>query len=218
MVEEQINFIKRRQGNKKTAEQCVCYVVEWDYDASEYTEELDENEVWAQAQQELGQMANEQIKALRESSVYAWRMTKNEIIEAVRQHTHPAYANVYDMNKIFGSNLFEFVTDSETYDDELDLANEEKEENKEIKRANESYTFNRNKRKKQLLKNDVNINLYCTNCNRKIRIPMTNNQYGRYIKYLNGEGAIQDMLYDLSEDYREFIITGLCQNCSEKIG
>lgn len=217
IIEEQINFIKRRQKNKKTAEQCICYVIEWDYDPNEYTEELDEKEVWIQAQRELGQMANEHIKALRESSVYVWRMTKNEIIEAVRQHTHPAYANVYDIDKIFNSNRFEFVTDSESYDDEMDLAAEEKKENEEIKRANNSYVLNTNKRKKQLLNNNVIISLHCENCKRKIRISMTNNQYGRYIKYLNGEGTIQDMLFDLSEDYREFIITGLCSKCSEEM-
>lgn len=217
IIEEQINFMKKRSSNKNTEEQCICYVVEWQYNAVDFSEELDAAAIWKQARQELSHIVREQISSLRESSVYAWRMDKAEIISAIRQNTHPVYSNVYDMDKVFGSSMDEFVVYSDSFDEEKSLAMEEEEEKRKFDDISEQYMHTK-ERKKELLNGEVSVAFKCKKCGKKIRILMNLNQYERYVRYLKGEGQIQDMLHDLSAENRELILSGLCNKCFWEIG
>lgn len=212
VIDEQIDFMTKRSNNKNTAEQCICYVVEWQYDVTDFSDDLSSEEIWRQARQELAHIVREQISSLRESSVYAWRMSKAEVVSAIRQDTHPVYSNIYDIEKIFGSNVSEFVTSSDSFKIETGLADEEEKERQQFNSVI-GQLMQSDRRKKELLNGNVTITLKCKKCGKKTRIPMNVGQYERYVRYLRGEGNIQDMLHDLTPENRELILSGLCDRC-----
>lgn len=53
----------------------------------------------------------------------------------------------------------------------------------------------------------------CPICQEVQTIVMTKDQYKRYLRWLDREGCIQDLLPDLDKDDREILISGICPNC-----
>jgi len=65
-------------------------------------------------------------------------------------------------------------------------------------------------------KNEISYNANCKFCNKNVVIKLTSEQYKNLGKYNRGEGNIQDLLPDLSEDDREMFVSGMCPECWDK--
>ncbi len=216
-VEELLNYIRVNSSEGSKQEPCICYVIEWEYNPLDFTDALDSDSVWKQAVKELRTKCDKHISSLSGSSVYAKRMTKAEIIEASRKHTAPLSADSYDIRKIMESNFYEMVVESDSLMEYEKAEVEEKKEIEEIEQILSSNDPQRAERYKKMLDEKISYPFTCTNCNKKHYISMSNDQYTRFKQYLKGGGLIQDLLYDLSAEEREMIITGLCSKCEGKI-
>ena len=216
-VEELLNYIKINSSEGSKQEACICYVIEWVYNPLDFTDALDSDSVWKQAVKELKTKCDKHISSLNGSSVYAKRMTKTEIIEASRKHTAPLSADSYDIKKIAESNVYEMIVESDSL---MEYEKATVKEEKEIEEI-EKILFNndpvRAERYKKMLEEKISYPFICSNCSKKQYIQMSNDQYTRFKRYLKGEDFIQNLLYDLSAEEREMIITGLCSKCEEKI-
>ncbi|MCR5837026.1 MAG: hypothetical protein K6G88_11015 [Lachnospiraceae bacterium] len=211
-IDEQIAYVKRITGPGSEPEKCICYVFEWNYDPINFTDPLEEDEIWRQAAKELDNLCKKHIDSLAGSGVYARRMNKAEMIEAIRRQTCPITADIYNIDDIIGSSFNEMVVESDSLAEELELKRREDTEDSVV----EEFSFDVLKKKQrynELLNDKIRITIRCTDCGKKANIDMTDEQYGRYRRYLSGEGLIQDMLYDLKEEHKELILSGLCQSC-----
>ena len=61
---EQLEYLKKNSGKKAKQESSIVYVYEWIYDPNNFTDELDEGSILAQAEKELRIMGNKHMEAL----------------------------------------------------------------------------------------------------------------------------------------------------------
>jgi len=214
---EQLEYLKKNSGKKAKQESSIVYVYEWIYDPNNFTDELDEGSILAQAEKELRIMGNKHMEALASSSVYAKRMSKFEIVEAIRKQTHPMYYEKFDLKKILDSSAVDMVVDSDSLFEYEQAQLEEEKENKKVEQALLNLNPEKKKRYDEILDGKISIPVECKECKRKTYIYVDNEQYGRLRRYLKGEGLIQDMLFDLSVEDREILLTGVCKKCQTKM-
>ena len=195
---EQLEYLKKNSGKKAKQESSIVYVYEWIYDPNNFTDELDEGSILAQAEKELRIMGNKHMEALASSSVYAKRMSKFEIVEAIRKQTHPMYSEKFDLKKILDSSAVDMVVDSDSLFEYEQAQLEEEKENKKVEQALLNLNPEKKKRYDEILDGKISIPVECKECKRKTYIYVDNEQYGRLRRYLKGEGLIQDMLFFLT--------------------
>lgn len=212
----QLEWIKRNTGREGKQEPCICYVLEWEYDATKFIDNLTDEQIEEQAVTQLKTMANKQIASLRGSSVFARRMFKYEIIEAIRRKTHPVYANDFDVKKMLGSNMVETIIDSDSIYEYEQAKEQEEQEIRNMQMVLRNLNPEKKERYDKLLKANITFPVKCEKCGKTYYVPFNYEQYARFRKYLKGEGLIQDMLYDIPEADRELIMTGTCVSCLEK--
>lgn len=216
-LEAQIAYIKKVSDISSKPDNCICYVIEWEYDPMKFTEKLDSESIWEKASQELKNKSINFINGLARSSVHARRMTRIEIIEAFRRQMVPINANKYTIEEIIGSNAYEMVTDSDSLEEILKLKNTYDKEDEKINTILDSLEPERKKRYQKLKNVNIKYPITCETCGKRINMYLNHSQYMRVIKYLDGDGLIQEMLPDLSEEYRELILSGNCGECFKKI-
>lgn len=212
-VEQQIEYMKRISGGNSEPDICIVYVVEWDYNSNNFTEELTEDDIWTQAKKELLNKSRGLINSLLTSGVYAKRMTRDEIIEAFRVQTNPLTYNMYDIRTILASDAYEPIADS---DSEAYFVKRAEEENKN-KQDLEDFIYSADPEKfdryKKMASQNIKFQLKCIKCGNKHTLNLTNGQYNRLVSFLEGNGNVDDMLYDFSNDAVNMIVSGECKKC-----
>lgn len=212
-IGEQLEWMKRNSGKEGKQEPCICYVLEWEYDKTKFIDALTDEQIEEQAITQLRTMANKQIASLRGSSVFARRMFKYEIIEAIRRITHPMYAEDFSVEKMLGSSMVEMIVDSDSIYEYEKALKEEQQEIRNMQMALRNLDPEKKERYDKLLNDKITFPVECKECKKKHYIPLTANQYERFRKYLKGQGLIQDMLYDVPAQDRELLMTGICPKC-----
>lgn len=90
------------------------YLAEWEYDPSNYSMEMSEEEIHKKAIVELSNICGRMISALGGCNVHAYRCTTEELIEMFYQHSHPLSSAEFKMPDVLNSPYFdEFVTSND---------------------------------------------------------------------------------------------------------
>lgn len=215
-LDRQIEYMKRISGGKSMPEICIVYVVEWDYNKNNFTEELTEDDVWTQAKKELRNKCRILINSLYSSGVYAKRMTRDEIIEAIRVQTNPVTYDEYDIRNILSSNMYEPIVDSDSEAYFVKRADEENRAEKQLEDYIYSSDPEKFERYKSMAEQSIKYQLKCVTCGKKHTLNLTHEQYERLVFFLKGKGNVDDMLYDFSNDVINMIVSGECTDCMYK--
>ena len=214
-LDEKREYISRRSGHDDVVEPFIVYCIEWDYNSTEFSEDLTEEQIVHQAEKELENDCRSMMSSLAASGVFSQIMSKVEIISAIRSQTHPLTSDEYDIRKIVNSNNNVLVVNGENDEDF-------KEELEQIEKTEELFKENSllNKKKqrfKQLSNQKVCYRVKCENCGKKINMLLEPKEYMQMIKYLEApKGFIQEELDFLSAEYRELLLSGLCSECFYK--
>ncbi len=89
------------------------YLVEWEYNANEYSMELSEEEIHARAIEALHGICGQMIAALGRCNVRAFRCTTEELIEMNYQQSHPLSAMEFKMPSVSRSHIYEDIITSD---------------------------------------------------------------------------------------------------------
>lgn len=117
---EQLNAIKFFSSSDTISDTYQCYVFEWQYKASEYQVEMDSDEVFNLAKQELTNMANSYIAVLADARVHAKLLSQNEMIELFRQQSKPITSEIFPFKDYDKSSFFDDIISSDSLKQKYD--------------------------------------------------------------------------------------------------
>lgn len=131
-AEEMINYMEeisvRSGDNQKVQTILFSYV----YDGSQFTTQLTKEEIYAQAMQELDNMAANLTASLYRCGCSARRCSAEELTDLMRRHMHPLTSDDESIQDLFNSNLNSLFVTSESL---LDFVKEQMTEEAYEKRA-----------------------------------------------------------------------------------
>lgn len=142
-----IQYMEALSGRNLEAEKVQCWLFDWNYNANDYTEELNDEEKYAKAAAALSTKANSYIAALQRTGCTCERMSAEEILELFRYHFSPITADAYKITDLYDSSINALYVTSDSLDtlkreDEeertyFDILNQQRIEREEIKKIKE---------------------------------------------------------------------------------
>lgn len=214
-LEMQIEYLKRISEKNSVPENCIIYVLEWEFDQFNFTDELSEDEIWQQAIRELNNKSKDFIDSISSSGVFARRMTRNEIIQAIRTQTNPFSYKTYDIDTILKTDAFEPIVTSDSAKEAQQGVMLELKQEKELQDYVKKMDPEKWNRYQKLANQDIRYTLQCDECGKKKNYFLKQEQYERLLSYLKGNGTIEEQLFDFPEDFVNHILTGMCEVCME---
>lgn len=102
---EMINYMTEISTSSGDSQKVQNILFSYTYDGTQFTTQLTKEEIYAQAMQELSNIASSLCSSLYRCGCSARRCSAEELVDLMRRHMHPVTSDDYSVQDLFNSNL-----------------------------------------------------------------------------------------------------------------